>query len=253
VKHARFLQVEALEAAPAASEDGTCAPFRAIPRMFNPTGRLISAGGELTVLNKGEAISEGDLVDVIQDISGFWTTIAGSGGSTGQYVVFQFEDEETSSSSGSGSSSGPIEDEGVPEDCASRVIATGPFYGRVTSKACGMTTVPGENEAGLIELEDDLGILDYRDYRDIAGRLGYAVRMQREEPQSVSSGSDGECYWMIVIVNFWRTVKVVSDFIFDGQDITIRYKNLTVWDDCQLPDEVLEGFDCEASSSSGSV
>jgi hypothetical protein len=80
VKHARFLQVEAIEAAAAVSEDGTCASFLAHPRLFTATGKLVSTTGELTVLNKGNAVEVGDLVDVIQDISGFWTTLVGGEG-----------------------------------------------------------------------------------------------------------------------------------------------------------------------------
>jgi hypothetical protein len=189
--------------------------------------------------------------------AGRWVIISPGGGS-GDYVAFEFADEASSSSSGSGSESGSSSDE-VPDDCASRSPATGPFFGRVIRKSCGMDTVPGEDADGLIELIDDLGILDGRDYRDIAGRIGFAVRMKEEASGSISGSSQDQCYWMIVIVNFWRVVQVVTDVIFGEQSITIKRKNLTVWDDCSLPDEVIEGTDCpepgsgSSSSSTGGV
>lgn len=192
--------------------------------------------------------------------AGRWVILSPGGGS-GDYVTFQFVDDASSSSSGSQLASGSggsssSSDDGLPDDCASRQIAVGPFFGRVIRKSCGMGQVPGENSDGLIELVDDLGILDGRDYRDIVGRTGFAVRMNAEgEVSSSISGSssiDSECYWMIVIVNFWRVVQVVTDVIFGEQSITIKRKNLTVWDDCGLPDEVIEGTDCPTGGSSSS-
>ena len=187
--------------------------------------------------------------------AGRWVIIS-SGGASGDYVVFEFASDGSSSvSSGSVSESSGGDD--LPENCDERQEAIGPFLGRVVRKSCGMDQVPGENAEGLIELDDPIGILDRRDYRDMAGRLGLAVRMKSQDEPSVSlsagSASQDDCVWVIVIVNFWRVVKVVTDFIFDGKDITVKYKNITVWDDCQLPDEIIEGIDCEESSSSGSA
>jgi hypothetical protein len=183
--------------------------------------------------------------------AGRWVIISPGGGS-GDYVAFEFVDE-TSSSSGSASGSSSAND--VPADCASRSPSIGPYFGRVIRKSCGMGAVPGENADGLIGLIDDLGILDNRDMRDITGRIGFAVRMKEDPSGSASASVESECYWMIVIVNFWRVVQVVTDFIFDGKDFTIKKKNITVWDDCDLPDEVLFGDDCldNSSSTSGSV
>lgn len=255
MRHARFVYGIALEDAAAMSPGGQCDTFKIAPRMFTPANSLVETQGELEILNTGDAVSEGDEVVAVSDISGFWTRFQGVGGG-GSYVTFEFVDEASVSQSqslASASASASQSSSQVAGDCESRVIATGPFYGRVINKACGMSSVPGERADGLIELSDEIGIMDGRDEQDIVGRIGFAVRMQREPESSLISGSvsiEPDCYWMIVIVNFWRTVRVVSDFIFDGKDITVRYKNITVWDDCQLPDEVIEGIDCEESSGS---
>jgi hypothetical protein len=221
----------------------------------------------------------------------------GGGGGSGDYIAFEFVDESAASESASSGTmgacqyfpegggpkicemmtaaeceavggafnlggittcdSGSSSEEGLPEDCDSRVPATGPFFGRVVKKSCGMDTVPGEDADGLIELQDDLGILDNRDMRDIVGRIGFAVRMKEEPSGSVSASVESECYWMIVIVNFWRVVQVVTDVVFGAESITIKRKSITVWDDCSLPDEIIEGTDCplpgSGSSSSGSL
>lgn len=220
----------------------------------------------------------------------------GGGAKPSDYITFEFVDESASESSSSGTlgacyyfppgdgpkicermtaeecaavggafnlggittcdSGSESSDDGLPEDCASRVPATGPFFGRVVKKSCGMGAVPGEDADGLIELMDDLGILDNRDMRDIVGRVGFAVRMKEEPSGSVSGSVEGECYWMIVIVNFWRVVQVVTDIVFGAESITIKRKNLTVWDECSLPDETIEGTDCPedgSGSSSGSA
>jgi len=184
--------------------------------------------------------------------------IASSGGS-GDYVAFEFVDS-TSASSTSGSSSGDANGDGVPDRCDARDTATGPFVGRVIRKACGMGAVPGEDIDGLIELEDDLGILSNRDSRDITGRMGFAVRMKNEDASASiasSSGAVDDCYWMIVIVNFWRVVRTVKEIIVTEDSFVVKYHNLTVWDNCDLDDDVIVGTDCPlpstSSSGSGSV
>jgi hypothetical protein len=122
-----------------------------------------------------------------------------------------------------------------------------------------MASAPGADENNLIEVHDLIGICDNRDIRDIIGREGVAIRMSNAEIESASSSSassvNDDCIWVIVIVNFWRVVSVVTDIIFGEQEITVKRKNITVWDDCTLPDEVIEGVDCDetSSSSSGSV
>jgi hypothetical protein len=251
VRHARFVFGVALEDAAAMSPGGQCVSFKIAPRMLTSSGSLVETQGELEIVNTGSAVSVGDEVVAISDLTGFWTRLEATGGA-GQYVTFEFADGPETSSSGSSSESS--EDE-LPDDCDARIEVSGRLFGKVLSKACGMEGIPGENSDGLIQLEDDLGILDNRDYRDILGRIGYAVRMEREESGSVESSNQGDCYWMIVIVNFWRVVQVVSDIVFGEDTITIKRKNLTVWDDCALPDEVIEGTDCPTggSSSSGSA
>jgi hypothetical protein len=198
-----------------------------------------------------------EFVNGIGSSEGWYPEIKPRGGKKalgGDYIIFQFVEPEESSS-GSSSGSGPPEEEGLPEECEFREPAVGPFLASVSRLGCGMESAPGADENNLIEVHDLIGIMDNRDIRDIIGREGIAIRMQNSEIESgsVSLSVNDDCIWVIVIVNFWRIVKVVSDFIYDGKDITVKYKNITVWDDCQLPDEVIEGIDCEESSASGSA
>jgi hypothetical protein len=193
--------------------------------------------------------------------AGRWVIISPGGGASGDYIIFSFvEDESSSSGSGAESaseSSSSSDDDLLPEACEDRVPAAGPFLATVSRRGCGMDSVPGEDKNGFIEVHDLLGILDNRDIRDIIGREGLAVRMDGGTRDAMQSGSvsesDDGCIWVVVIVNFWRVVSVVTDFIFDGKDFTIKRKNITVWDDCALPDEILEGIVCEESSSSESA
>ena len=266
MRYARFVWGVALEDAPAKSSDGQCAILKIAPQMITNGNKMVETQGELEILNTGDAVSAGDEVGAVSDISGFWTRFAGGGGASGDYVTFQFVDEASVSASGSvltesGSSSSSSSDDELPDDCESRIVSSGPYFGRVLNKACGMSSVPGETSDGFIELRDDIGIMDGRDYRDIIGRTGFAVRMQGQFEDSVSQpGSESidlPCYWMIVIVSFWRIRSVVTDIIFGEESITIKRENLTVWDHCGLPDEIIEGTDCPlpgsgSSSESGS-
>jgi hypothetical protein len=197
--------------------------------------------------------------------AGRWVILSPGGVASGDYIIFSFVEEE-SSSSGSGAesaseSSSSSDDDLLPEACEDRVPAAGPFLATVSRRGCGMDSVPGEDKNGFIEVHDLLGILDNRDIRDIIGREGLAVRMDGGTRDAMQSGSvsesDDGCIWVVVIVNFWRVVSVVTDIIFGEESITIKRKNLTVWDDCALPDEVIEGTDCPlpgsgSSSESGS-
>lgn len=183
--------------------------------------------------------------------AGRWVLISPGGGS-GDYIVFQFVEPESSSSSSQSS-----EETGVPDSCDERDFAEAPFYGEILYRGCGMDSIPGIDSNGLVELIDPIGLCQDRDYRDLPGRRGAAIRMKPEsigmEP-SLSSSLD-ECVWVIIKVNFWRVVQVVTDIVFGEDTITIKRKNVTVWDDCALPDEVIEGTDCPTggSSSSGST
>jgi hypothetical protein len=187
--------------------------------------------------------------------AGRWVLISPGAGS-GDYIVFQFADLESSSSSSSSGADQSSEELGVPESCDEREFAEGPFYGEILYRGCGMDSVPGIDSSGLVELIDPIGLCQDRDYRDLPGRRGAAIRMK---PESIGmdgslSASEDECQWVIVKVNFWRVVQVVGDIVFGEDTITIKRKNLTVWDDCRLPDEVIQGTDCptDGSSSSGS-
>lgn len=128
------------------------------------------------------------------------------------------------------------------ESCENKVVAT-EYYGEVTKVACGASRpVPYEDYEGIVPLADDLGILKNRDVKELAGKVGLAVLLKDEESDY------GECYWCIVYIDFHRDVQVVTDVIFRANEIVIERKLLSVWDDCNLPEEIIEGADCDEES-----
>jgi hypothetical protein len=137
--------------------------------------------------------------------------------------------------------------EEVPEMCIDREPNEGALSGRVGQKACGSGAVYGADEDGIVDLTDPLGITQNRDYRDLVNRTGIAVLMASDEEYNY----EPICQWVIVYIDFHRQVDVVSDIIFGEQSITIERKRITVWDDCKLPDEVIEGEICEEAYYDG--
>lgn len=126
-------------------------------------------------------------------------------------------------------------DEDVPNLCSLRnTSGAGAHSVTVTKYLCGKSSPASLEVAGHITVYDDLGLLTNRDSRDLPGRTGIAVLM---------AGSLA-CQWVIVYIDFHRIIQVVTDIIFTETGLTIERKNVSVWDDCDLPDEIIEGADC---------
>jgi len=126
-------------------------------------------------------------------------------------------------------------DEDVPNLCSLRnTSGAGTHSVTVIKYLCGKSSPATGEVDGHITVIDDLGLLTNRDGRDLPGRKGLAVLM---------AGSP-TCQWVIVYIDFHRIIQVVTDVIFTETGLTIERKNVSVWDDCDLPDEVIEGADC---------
>jgi len=147
--------------------------------------------------------------------------IGSSGGGDTEIVEFEFD-----------TSSG---DEDVPNLCSLRnTNGAGTHSVTVIKYLCGKSSPATGEVDGHITVIDDLGLLTNRDGRDLPGRKGLAVLM---------AGSP-TCQWVIVYIDFHRIIQVVTDVIFTETGLTIERKNVSVWDDCDLPDEIIEGADC---------
>lgn len=137
-------------------------------------------------------------------------------------------------------------DGGVPLDCESRDPNDGPpFYGIVAEKGCGMGSVYGMDEEGVVELDDPLQILVGRDYRELPGKTGIAVLLRNDSVDEYAADDYlPRCVWVIVYIDFHREIQVVTDVVVAGTSIVIERKNVWVWDDCLIPSEVIEGDEC---------
>jgi hypothetical protein len=207
--------------APETSSDGS------LVRLLRLDGEQF--GPNANVILEGEtAADEGYMMQVG---SKFWPLI----GSTGaDIVLFEFVEEYPGR---------PVDyyDDDNFENCEDR-IAPEELRGRVLKVSCGRARpVPGEDADGIIDLIDDTGKLTGRDYRDLPGRLGFAVRMKDGE----SGNPYDSCYWSILEVNFLRWRQVVSDQIWESKRIRTEREMHLVEDHCKLPDEYIEGIDCE--------
>jgi hypothetical protein len=189
-----------------------------------------------------------------------------SGGSSGGGSIIEFEITEASAASESTSSSvSGSSSEGDSTLCDDQANdAPDSATARVIRRPCGSSSVPGE-EGGFVTVYDSAagGFLKERQAAELAGKRGFAAYLSNpdyEEPEtsgssSVSSSIDTEprCQWIIIWIDWFRTVTGVKDIIFGESTITVERHNFKVWDDCDLADEIIEGTDCdEGSSSSGS-
>lgn len=129
----------------------------------------------------------------------------------------------------------PYEAEDVPALCSDRIPTEEAYHSvTVVKHLCGKSSPAFGEVDGHINVYDDLSLLTDRDYRDLYGRKGIAVLM---------SGSEA-CQWVIVYIDFHRTISVIHDIVFGTDSITISRKLVKVWDDCDMPDEEILGADC---------
>jgi hypothetical protein len=189
----------------------------------------------------------------------------GSGGGGISAIEFEITDAGSASTSVSTSSSSSSEgDSTLCDDQANDAPDTA--TARVIRRPCGVATVPGE-EGGFVTVYDSAagGFLKERQAEELAGKRGFAIYLSNpdyEPPEassssssSISSSIDTEprCQWIIIWIDWFRTVTGVKDIIFGESTITVERHNFKVWDECDLADEIIEGTDCdEGSSSSGS-
>ncbi len=54
-----------------------------------------------------------------------------------------------------------------------------------------------------------------------------------------------ECYWMIIWMDMFDEVDLVSDVIIGTKSITIEKKKVDVWNHCDLDPHRIEGATCE--------
>lgn len=58
------------------------------------------------------------------------------------------------------------------------------------------------------------------------------------------SGTEAECYWMVVYMDMFDTIELVHDIIIGTRTITTKKKKIDVWNHCDLDDDVYQGEDC---------
>tara|TARA_Y100000361_G_scaffold36089_1_gene30554 strand:- start:14162 stop:15463 length:1302 start_codon:yes stop_codon:yes gene_type:complete len=111
---------------------------------------------------------------------------------------------------------------------------------KVTERPCGVSKVEGEDENGNIIVRDTLGSFLYgRSPAEITCRRGVATRVHTE--------GEYECHWMIIWMDMFDEIQVVSDIIIGTRGIEIERKLIDVWRECDLDDEYIEGNTCEES------
>lgn len=113
---------------------------------------------------------------------------------------------------------------------------------KVVSRPCGVSRVPGEDEDGNVTVVDSTGrFLGGREQDSWLGKEGFAVRVYDVE----ESDEYDDCYWMIIWIDWFESIELVSDVVIGGNGITISRKEVEVWRHCSLEDEEIEGEDCE--------
>jgi hypothetical protein len=202
-----------------------------------------------------------DLISNIRSAESWYPEIKPRGGGKSartQVIEFEVVESDSSDSASSSSSSSSSDDDACGDDSPIEGLR-----GKVIAVSCGATMPADADENGVVDLVDKIGLLDGKTIDELVGRRGFATRMvdlepeEEEHPESGSASSSGknECYWSIVSINGFVVVSVISDIVFGEESITVKRKNIKVWDECKLPDEVIDGTDCPlpgSSSSSGS-
>jgi len=65
-----------------------------------------------------------------------------------------------------------------------------------------------------------------------------------ESAAELCSGTEAECYWMVVYMDMFDQVELVHDIVIGTRTITTKKKRIDVWNHCDLSDDVYEGEDC---------
>ncbi len=140
--------------------------------------------------------------------------------------------------------------EEVPELCEDREpVDSDAFVAKVLKVRCGGAhPVYGEDSEGFVDVVDDLGILEGRDYRALPGKVGIAVLLKRPD---LDEYGQPRCEWVIVYVHFYVEEHFIRDWIVAGNQIRIERAKGKFLDYCITGTEVIEGIVCEDSDDYG--
>ncbi len=111
---------------------------------------------------------------------------------------------------------------------------------RVTERPCGVTKVHKEDAEGYVTVRDTLGSFLY-------GRTNAEINCRRGVAAYMETPGEYECHWMIIWMDMFDEIQVVSDIIIGVAGIEIERKRVDIWRDCDLDDEYIEGNTCETS------
>jgi hypothetical protein len=153
----------------------------------------------------------------------------------GQVIIFEIDDDYATA--GAENYSELCEDQ--PNDAPSSAMA------QVKHRPCGVFTVQLEDEDGYVRVYDELGFLDNRNAVDVQGKRGTATLFEFGTPE------EPECRWVITWINWFEAQQVEKDTIYGDLTITHERMNAWLWNHCDLPDEVIEGTDCEDGYGDG--
>ena len=225
--------------------------------VFDPGAQFVAVPGQWYIEEgDGPFVGFGPDKNKKKVIKGRIAAAGGGGGTGSQVIEFTIIDPSSASSeSTSGSSS-------VDEELCGNQVYDAPesIMANVTRRPCGVPIVYGEDDAGNVEVHDRLeSFLFERSLEAVVGKKGLAVLMSgnADDPSSASSGGSSSaelpCEWVIIWIDWFRWVRVQTNTVVGADRITFSYKNVKVWDDCKLADEVVIGTDCDEASSTSSA
>ena len=132
----------------------------------------------------------------------------------------------------------PEDDGACPEDDDDEQPSSTSLRVKVKRRPCGVETVAQEDAQGYVTVYDDFAgrFLEGRSASALDGVSGFATLLEQDY---------GECQWVITWINWFEETQALEDWILAAPDIIIERMNIKVWSKCDLPDEVIEGTDCE--------
>lgn len=116
-------------------------------------------------------------------------------------------------------------------------------YKATCVKSCCGGMPSGANADGTYTVHDHHfemflgGIGGAREESDIVGKEALVVRMNDCEGY-------GECEWIVLFINWFRTIQVVTNVVMTATKLKFELKNVEVWDDCELDPIEIDLTDC---------
>jgi len=136
--------------------------------------------------------------------------------------------------------------------CSERLYDAPTFVtARVISRPCGVAHVEQEVNGTVVVHDRGGKFLFEREAVDLDGKIGFATLMGASEDSSASSSVE-PCQWVITWIDWFRWVQMMKSWTIVNDTVVIEYKNVKVWDDCDLPDDIIQGTDCIPPTSSSS-